>query len=245
MFANRSSDWMLSLKKVGYWFWLLPVALVPLSYHLAQGSAHADAWAFLLPVVIFGIIPVLDALLGRDPANPEESQQVPQLEGQLYYRVLTLACLPVLLGLLGWGGWILANNSLWSWVGQLGWTLSVGVVMGAIGITVAHELVHKDPAIEQAAGGILLAAVCYGGFKVEHVRGHHVHVSTPECASSARFGQSLYGFLPHAYKHNFLNAWKLEAERLKRKGLPAFSLHNELIWWYALSGLFLVGFSLA
>ena len=53
MFANRSSDWMLSLKKVGYWFWLLPVALVPLSYHLAQGSAHADAWAFLLPVVIF------------------------------------------------------------------------------------------------------------------------------------------------------------------------------------------------
>ena len=53
-----------------------------------------------------------DALLGRDPANPEESQQVPQLEGQLYYRVLTLACLPVLLGLLGWGGWMTIQKTV-------------------------------------------------------------------------------------------------------------------------------------
>ncbi|MDO9321951.1 MAG: alkane 1-monooxygenase [Pseudomonas sp.] len=244
MFATRSSDWMLSLKKIGYWFWLLPVALVPLSYYQTQGSSHADARSFHVPAVIFGLIPFVDALLGRDPANPEESLQVPQLEGEFYYRLLTLACVPILLGMLSWAGWILANNLEWSWLGQLGWTLSVGIVMGAIGITVAHELVHKDPAIEQNAGAILLAAVCYAGFKVEHVRGHHVHVSTPECASSSRFGQSLYSFLPHAYKHNFLNAWKLEAERLKRKGLPAQSAHNELIWWYALSATFALGFTL-
>lgn len=117
--------------------------------------------------------------------------------------------------------------------------------MGAIGITVSHELIHKDPQLEQNAGGLLLAAVCYAGFKVEHVRGHHVHVSTPEDASSSRYGQSLYSFLPHAYKHNFLNAWRLEAERLKRKGLPALHWRNELIWWYAISALFLLGFSLA
>ncbi|MBX9756707.1 MAG: alkane 1-monooxygenase [Pseudomonadaceae bacterium] len=245
MFATRSSDWMLSLKKIGYWFWLLPVALVPLSYYLSQGSNHADAWSFLVPLVVFGLIPFVDALLGRDPANPEESLQVPQLEGEFYYRLLTLACVPILLGMLTWAAWILAHNSEWSWLGQLGWTLSVGIVMGAIGITVAHELVHKDPAIEQNAGAILLASVCYAGFKVEHVRGHHVHVSTPECASSSRFGQSLYSFLPHAYKHNFLNAWKLEAERLKRKGLPAMSAQNELIWWYALSAAFALGFTLA
>lgn len=245
MFATRSSDWMLSLKKIGYWFWLLLVALVPLSYYLSQGSQHADAWSFLVPLVVFGLIPFIDALLGRDPANPEESQQVPQLEGEFYYRLLTLACVPILLGMLAWAGWTLANNPEWSWLGQLGWTLSVGIVMGTIGITVSHELVHKDPAIEQNAGGVLLAAVCYAGFKVEHVRGHHVHVSTPECASSSRFGQSLYSFLPHAYKHNFLNAWKLEAERLKRKGLPALSTQNELIWWYALSAAFALGFTWA
>ena len=245
MLSTRSSDWMLSFKKIGYWLWLLPVALVPLIYYLAQNSAHADAWAFLVPALIFGLMPLLDALLGRDPANPEESLQVPAMENEIYYRLLTLACVPVLLGMLGWGGWVLAHNQTWSWIGQLGWTLSIGIVMGVVGITVAHELVHKDPAIEQNAGGLLLATVCYAGFKVEHVRGHHAHVSTPECASSSRFGQSLYAFLPHAYLHNFLNARRLEAERLKRKGLPALCWQNELIWWYGLSGLFALGFTLA
>ena len=51
--------------------------------------------------------------------------------------------------------------------------------------------------------------------------------------------------MPHPYLHNFLNAWRLEAERLKRKGLPALCRQNELIWWYSLSGLFALGFSLA
>lgn len=245
MFEHWPSNRMLILKTIGYWFWLLPVALLPLSYILSLGSRHADGWAFLPPLVIFGIIPLVDAAIGRDPANPEENTQVPSMTEQGYYRWLTFCTVPVLLAVLGWSGWILFTHEGWSWLGQLGWTLSVGIVMGAIGITVAHELVHKDSALEQNAGGLLLAAVCYAGFKVEHVRGHHVHVSTPDDASSSRYGQSLYSFLPHAYKHNFLNAWKLEAERLKRKGLSPLSRHNELIWWYALSGIFLLGFTAA
>ncbi len=245
MFERLPSNWMLALKSIGYWFWVIPVALLPLSYKLSLNSANPDAWAFLVPLVIFGLIPVLDAIIGRDPANPDEAQQVPAMEQQAYYRWLTLASVAGLLGMLLWSGWILATYSAWSWIGQLGWVLSAGIIMGGIGITVAHELVHKDSALEQNAGGLLLAAVCYAGFKVEHVRGHHVHVSTPEDASSSRYGQSLYSFLPHAYKHNFLNAWKLEAERLKRKGLSPLSRHNELIWWYALSGVFLLGFTIA
>ncbi|MGA4815139.1 fatty acid desaturase [Pseudomonas aeruginosa] len=87
--------------------------------------------------------------------------------------------------------------------------------------------------------------MCYAGFKVEHVRGHHVHVSTPEDASSSRYGQSLYSFLPHAYKHNFLNAWRLEAERLKRRACRPCTGATSCIWWYAIGALFLLGFSLA
>lgn len=245
MFERLPSRWMLALKKVGYWIWLIPVLGIPLSYYWSQGSAHADAWPWLVISVVFGVIPLLDFIVGRDPANPDERDEVPALEAQGYYRLLSLATVPLLLAMLVWGGWIFASYEGWSWVGQLGWVLSVGTVMGAIGITVSHELIHKDPRLEQNAGGLLLAAVCYAGFKVEHVRGHHVHVSTPEDASSSRFGQSLYAFLPHAYKHNFLNAWKLEAERLKRRGLPALHWRNELIWWYAISALFLLSFTLA
>ncbi|MGG2396161.1 alkane 1-monooxygenase [Pseudomonas sp. SH1-B] len=245
MFERLPSHWMLALKKVGYWIWLIPVLGIPLSYHWSLGSAHADAWAWLVITAVFGVIPLLDFVVGRDPANPDERDEVPALETQGYYRLLSLATVPLLLAMLAWSAWIFVSYEGWSWVGQLGWVLSVGTVMGAIGITVSHELIHKDAALEQNAGGLLLAAVCYAGFKVEHVRGHHVHVSTPEDASSSRFGQSLYAFLPHAYKHNFLNAWRLEAERLQRRGLPALHWRNELIWWYATSALLLLGFSLA
>jgi alkane 1-monooxygenase len=244
MFERLPSHWMIALKKVGYWIWLVPVLGIALSYYWSLGSAHADAWAWLVITVVFGVIPLLDFVVGRDPANPDESSEVPALEAQGYYRLLSLATVPMLLAMLFWSGWVFVSYEAWSWLGQLGWVLSVGTVMGAIGITVAHELIHKDPQLEQRAGGLLLAAVCYAGFKVEHVRGHHVHVSTPEDASSSRFGQSLYAFLPHAYKHNFLNAWKLEAERLKRRGLPALHWRNELIWWYAISALLLLGFAL-
>lgn len=244
MFERLPSRWMLALKKVGYWIWLIPVLGIPLSYHWSLNSAHADAWAWLVITVVFGVIPLLDFIVGRDPANPDERDEVPALEAQGYYRLLSLATVPLLLAMLLWSGWIFVSYEGWSWVGQLGWVLSVGTVMGAIGITVSHELIHKDAALEQNAGGLLLAAVCYAGFKIEHVRGHHVHVSTPEDASSSRFGQSLYAFLPHAYKHNFLNAWRLEAERLRRRGLPVLHWRNELIWWYAISALFLLGFTL-
>ena len=230
MFASLSSAWMLRLKKYGYWIWLIAVLGIPLSYWWSLGSDYPNAWPWLVISVVFGLIPILDAIVGRDPANPEEASEVPEMEAQGYYRVLSLATVPLLLGMLVWSGWILAHETRWDWVGQLGWILSVGTVMGAIGITVSHELIHKDPQLEQNAGGLLLAAVCYAGFKVEHVRGHHVHVSTPEDASSSRYGQSLYSFLPHAYKHNFLNAWRLEAERLKRRPAgPALAQRADLV----------------
>ncbi|AON06832.1 TPA: alkane 1-monooxygenase [Pseudomonas aeruginosa] len=245
MFENFSPTTMLAIKKYAYWLWLLLALSMPFNYWMAQDSAHPAFWAFSLVIAVFGIGPLLDMLFGRDPANPDEETQTPQLLGQGYYVLLTLATVPVLIGTLVWAAGVFVAFQEWGWLGRLGWILSMGTVMGAVGIVVAHELIHKDSALEQAAGGILLAAVCYAGFKVEHVRGHHVHVSTPEDASSARFGQSVYQFLPHAYKYNFLNAWRLEAVRLRKKGLPVFGWQNELIGWYLLSLALLVGFGWA
>ncbi|EPE2435137.1 alkane 1-monooxygenase AlkB2, partial [Pseudomonas aeruginosa] len=136
MFASLSSAWMLRLKKYGYWIWLIAVLGIPLSYWWSLGSDYPNAWPWLVISVVFGLIPILDAIVGRDPANPEEASEVPEMEAQGYYRVLSLATVPLLLGMLVWSGWILAHETRWDWVGQLGWILSVGTVMGAIGITV-------------------------------------------------------------------------------------------------------------
>lgn len=61
---------------------------IPLSYRWSLGSAHADAWAWL----VFGVIPLLDFVLGRDPANPDEAAEVPVLEAQGYYSTTARCC---------------------------------------------------------------------------------------------------------------------------------------------------------
>lgn len=85
---------------------------------------------------------------------------------------------------------------------------------------------------------MLYASVNYATFKVEHIRGHHVHVSTPADASSSRYNQSLYSFVPQAVVRNFIAGWRLQKEYLARKGKSLWSFENELIWWYACSFVF-------
>ena len=234
---------LLTLKKYSYLIAMVPLALPPLLLAAGQATDLVNLFAWGVPVVVFGIIPVLDLLLGKDALNPDEEADVPQMNSEAFYRFITLGWVVGFAALLVWSMLQLASG-MFSVAGGIGWIFSVGIV-GGLGINVAHELIHKDGKLETRAGGFLLSLVCYAGFKVEHLRGHHVHVSTPEDASSSRYNQSLYNFLPQAYLRNFLNAWKLEAQRLERKGQKAFSWRNELIWWYSLSALALAGFTLA
>ncbi|ADP98656.1 alkane 1-monooxygenase [Marinobacter adhaerens HP15] len=234
---------MLTLKKYSYLIAMVPLLLPPLLLAAGQATDLVNLFSWGVPVVVFGIIPILDMLLGKDSLNPDEETDVPRMVGERFYKAITLGWVAGFAALLVWSMLELASGTF-SLVGSIGWIVSIGIV-GGLGINVAHELIHKDEKLETRAGGFLLSLVCYAGFKVEHLRGHHVHVSTPEDASSSRYNQSLYNFLPQAYMRNFLNAWKLEAERLQRKGQKALSWRNELIWWYSISALALAGFTIA
>jgi alkane 1-monooxygenase len=206
-------------------------ALLPLSAWLGARSGHVDALAWLPLVALFVVLPLFDYALGHDRWNPD-APTAAGLESQAAFRVLTLLCLPLQVALLLWSAAYFAHAEF-GVAGAVGWLLSQGVVSGILAINVAHELIHKDTRLERASGGLLLCTVGYHGFKIEHVRGHHVHVSTPLDASSARFGQSLWHFLPRALVRNTTNAWRLEAQRLRRLGLPALHWRNEMIGWTA------------
>ncbi len=234
---------LLILKKYAFVISMLPLAIPALLMAAGLALDMVNLFAWGAPVVVFVIIPVLDWLLGQDALNPDEVEEVPVMNKDRFYKFLTLSWVVLFAGLLVWSVTLLGSG-MFSTLGAIGWIFSIGIV-GGLGINVAHELIHKDDRLETWAGGFLLSLVCYGGFKVEHLRGHHVHVSTPEDASSSRYNQSLYHFLPRAYVRNFLNAWKLEAQRLERKGLKPVSWRNELIWWYGLSVLALVAFTVA
>ena len=234
---------LLSLKKYAFLISMLPLAIPALLLAAGQALDLVNLFAWGAPVVVFVIIPILDWMLGQDALNPDEVEEVPSMNKERFYKFLTLSWVVLFAGLQVWAMTLLASG-MFSTLGAIGWVFSIGIV-GGLGINVAHELIHKDDRLETWAGGFLLSLVCYAGFKVEHLRGHHVHVSTPEDASSSRYNQSLYHFLPQAYVRNFLNAWKLEAQRLSRKGLKPFSWRNELIWWYGISALALVAYTVA
>jgi len=219
-------------KRYGFLAVFAVPALLPLAAWLGERSGHPDLCAWLPLFVLFVLLPLADAAIGHDPRNPDPTQ-VQSLAQDPWFPTLTLLAVPVQYLTLAWAlqHWIDAGFGP---LGHVGWLLSLGIVGGVLAINVAHELIHKDTRLERIAGGLLLTSVGYYNFKIEHFRGHHVHVSTPQDASSARFGQSLWHFLPRALLRNTVNAWRLEAQRLRRQGHPWWHWRNELLAWSAL-----------
>jgi alkane 1-monooxygenase len=213
-------------KRLGFLLVFVVPALMPAAHALGVATGMHDVAAWFPLFVLFVLVPVLDRALGHDPSNPADAR----IADDRWFAAPTLLAVPVQLGLLAWSADLFAHDPFGP-LGELGWLLSHGVVGGVLAINTAHELVHKDTRVERAAGGVLLASVGYHGFKIEHVRGHHVHVSTPLDASSARYGESLWHFLPRALVRNTANAWRLEVARLRRAGHSVLSPRNEMLGW--------------
>lgn len=137
---------------------------------------------------------------------------------------------PLQLAVLAAGLWA-AHRGDWPTV--LGLAFAVGFVTGAQGITYAHELGHSPRRADRALAWVLMAGVNYTQFMVEHYRGHHLRAATWDDPASARPGESLWRFLPRTVAGNFVNAWKLEAQRLARRGLGWWG--SPLAWFWALN----------
>ena len=216
------------------WLWLFSPA-IPVAFSASIALFHATGqWAFLLfaPLFIHLVMPLLDLAFGEDFSNPTESS-VAQLESDFFYRALVWAYVPFqLLGTL-YGAWMVANLDM-SWFALLALVFSVGAFNG-IGIATAHELGHKKEALDRWMAKLALAPSVYGHFFVEHNRGHHVRVATPEDAASARMGESFWAFLPRTMAGSLRSAWQLEAERLQRQGKSVWHVSNHNFQAWALS----------
>lgn len=196
-------------------------------------SGSPLSWWFGM-IVFYGVIPVLDWLIGTDTNNPPETE-VKEISQQQYYRWLVYLAIPAGYASLVWGAWVFMNYDL-AWHELLGLTLSVGVASG-IGINTAHELGHKTPELERWLAKIVLAPVAYGHFYIEHNRGHHVRVATPEDPASSRFGENFYEFLPRTVIGSLKSAWHLEKARLARRGQSVWSIHNNNLQAWAMTVL--------
>jgi alkane 1-monooxygenase len=193
------------------------------------------------PVLAFGVIPVLDHMIGADAANPPDSV-LARLESDPFYRWATYLYLPnqylsLLFACWLWsgGGWLTMT-----FADKVGLMATIGLI-GGLAINAAHELGHTRVQTGRRLSKVALAQTCYGHFFVEHNCGHHVRVATAEDPASARLGESLYAFIPRSVFGGLRSAWSLEARRLAGIGKPRWTLSNDVLNAWLLSvALFIV-----
>jgi alkane 1-monooxygenase len=208
--------------------WLLGL-IIPMSPFIAWGLVSATGvglfwWAG--PIFVFLLIPLIDVVVGTDAENPPDDL-IEWLEQDRYYRWITYLYLPVQYVSLAVACWLWTTHPM-SVADKIGLAITVGIVAG-FGINTAHELGHKKDRMERRLSKIALAQSAYGHFFIEHNRGHHVRVATPDDPASSRFGETFWGFLPRSVIGSVKSAWGLEKVRLARLGKRPWSLRNDVV----------------
>ncbi|WP_245819826.1 alkane 1-monooxygenase [Rhodococcoides yunnanense] len=198
-------------------------------------TAVSPVWWWIGPILVYGLLPVLDLFFGPDGQNPPD-EVMERLENDKYYRYCTYVYIPFQLASLIIACYLWTADNL-SWLGidgglglisKIGLAISIGV-MGGVGINTAHEMGHKKDSLERWLSKVTLAQTFYGHFYIEHNRGHHVRVATPEDPASARFGESFWRFLPRSVWGSLNSSWRLERTRMDRLGKSTWNIRNDVL----------------
>lgn len=236
--------WLMGLIAPTLLFTMLPViwGLNRLDWHAA---AQVPFW--IGPILVYAILPALDLRFGPDGENPPD-ELMRALENDRYYRYCIYAYIPCQYASVVLGAYLFTASDL-SWLGfgpgdpgdlgdpgagSLGWLAKIGLALsvgtlGGVGINTAHELGHKKAGLERWLSKITLAQSCYGHFYIEHNRGHHVRVATPEDPASSRFGETFWEFLPRSVVGGLRSSWRLESERLARLDKSPWRPSNDVL----------------
>ncbi len=186
--------------------------------------SQGGAWLWLPVLVLFVGVPIADALASANRLAPTPGE-VFDLEHNPWFRAVTWLWVPVHVALVVWALMVVAAQPFtwWEWTALV---LSLGAIGGAIGITFAHELVHRSGRCERVLGDVLLALVTYPHFATEHVYGHHRQVGTPQDPATARLGESYYRFLPRTLAGSVAHAWALKPGTMLRYGATTVVIYT-------------------
>jgi alkane 1-monooxygenase len=190
-------------------------------------SFLSEGWLCYLPLLYgFGIIPLLDQLIGPKTGNLSPDAEASVRADRMYDIVIYMA-LPVQLGMLVW--FLFSVQVPMPTSDLVGKITAMGMMCGVLGINVAHELGHRPKPLEKFMAKTLLATSLYMHFYIEHNKGHHRNVGTSIDGATARRNEGLYVFWCRTLVQSFRSAWQITAKELGRKKLRVWSLNNELI----------------
>jgi alkane 1-monooxygenase len=195
------------------------------------GAFHAFAvtgWQIWLPLIYaWIIIPLTELLLKPDTRNmnavEEELAKADKRYDVLLYLVVVLQYAALYKFLYA------MSHDAMTWVDITGRIWVMGLLCGTFGINAGHELGHRVNVLEQTLAKMLLLTSQYMHFYIEHNKGHHKRVATPEDPSSARYGELVYAFYFRSIIFSYFSAWNIANNEVRKNGKPAFSLYNEMV----------------
>ncbi len=199
--------------------------IAPLS--AVAGLYFGGWWSFGMAYVAFGLIPFFELFLPKSIDN-HAAEVEDDRSRHPFFDVLLYSHIPIMYALIAWACVKLQSGDL-SRLEMVGMTFNIGIMIGAFGINVAHELGHRTSKFEQFLSKALLLPALYQHFFIEHNRGHHKNVATEQDPATSRKGENIYAFWWRSVSGSYLDAWALEADRLKREGKSTFTFDNEMI----------------
>ncbi len=184
------------------------------------------------------IIPLLELCLRGDASNLTEAEEELAKRNKWYDYLLYLIvpCQYLAMAFFIYS----VTYQQQGWIDVAGKTCVMGLLCGVMGINVGHELGHRNRPLEKYLAKALLLSSLYMHFYVEHNRGHHKRVATPQDPSSARYGEMLYFFLLRSMVMSYVSAWKISNREVLKKGYQVLSTHNEMIGYQLIQCIWIV-----
>ncbi len=205
-------------------------AFVPLVLTLI-GNIFGGYFIVLAFLFILALIP-LDFFL-KSPTKTE-IKDTKTLSNNI---LLGVAFIQILITFSFLSNFILGSNNF-------GWLVVLAIITNglAIGLSIsagAHELIHRREQNLKDIGTFQLALVGYGHHTTEHIQGHHRNIGYSSDPSTCAKGVNFYQFFWHGLTAEFMDAWKLEADRFNKKNLNPMTMDNQVFKWSVVS--FVVG----
>ena len=199
-------------------------------------------WTFFVLVIAFGLVPMIDQLGPGSTDDLSPAEAAVRLANPWFDRLL-YATIPVHFAILGVGIHHIVVGA-YPGASLVGAVASVGISCGIFGINIGHELGHRGDKRHHRAAQLLLFSTLYLHFFIEHNRGHHRRVATPDDPASARRGETIYAFWFRSVFGGARGAWYLEAARLRHIGSSVWSFHNQMLVSLTIQGAAIVGVGL-
>jgi alkane 1-monooxygenase len=214
--------------------YLTPVII----YIGAFNSFTVTGWQIWIPLMIaWGFIPLMELIIKPDPKNmsaaEEELVKTDKVYDIMLYLIVVLQFVALYMFLQS-----IKTDDL-SWVDTAGRIWVMGMLCGTFGINAGHELGHRVNKFEQTLAKMLLLTSLYMHFFIEHNKGHHKNVATPQDPSSARYGEWVYTFYFRTVFFSYLSAWHIANTDAQKKGRAAFSIYNEMLLFHIIQAVFI------